>query len=89
MVQKSEDRNPFTLLKTRDPVLRPPPAVVSLPFTCGPLGSDTCLFPVLQEIKAVQMQVLARGSQYLKPGHLKGKQEVGWAAVSRSKRDTR
>lgn len=55
----------------------------------GPLGSDTCLLPVLQKIKAVQRQVLARGGQYLKPGHLKGKQEVGWAAVSRSTRDTR
>lgn len=89
MVQKSKDRNPFTLLKARDPVLRRPPAVVSLPLTCGPLGSDICLLPVRQKIKAVQTQVLARGGQYLKPGHLKGKQEVGWAAVSKSTRDTR
>lgn len=63
------------------------PAVVSLPLTCGPLGSDTCLLPVLQKIKDVQMQVLGRGGQYLKPGHLKGKQEVGWLAVST--RDTK
>ena len=42
-------------------VILPTPAVVSLPLTCGPLGSDTCLLPVLQKIKDVQMQVLGRG----------------------------
>lgn len=93
-VWKREEGNPFILLKARDPVLQLPLhcacAECDPAHTSGSLPPTHLWTPGLRHLPLAstpenQRCSNASGGQrrpYLKPGHLKGKQEVGWVAVS-------